>query len=170
MLGVVLMLVVSMLVVSMLVCWWCRGCVTCLKLSPNLRKVSKLAEDKQKVEDLEVCNSISWFVCKSSFTTWHWFATVSTFVYAVVCFEVLWVHSFALWKAWLILCIVHGTRSRSRPQQQLNLPSASCHSFALCNVQHIQRMHWVCCAINLVQKSMSHKKDAKLCHADSQAE
>lgn len=32
----------------------CRGCVTCLKLSPNLRKVSKPADDKQKVEDLEV--------------------------------------------------------------------------------------------------------------------
>ncbi|DBB04306.1 TPA: Dynein, 78 kDa intermediate chain, flagellar outer arm [Trebouxia sp. C0004] len=31
-----------------------RGCVTCLKLSPNLRKVSKPAEDKQKVEDLEI--------------------------------------------------------------------------------------------------------------------
>lgn len=34
--------------------WCCRGCVTCLKLSPNLRKVSKTADDKQKVEDLEV--------------------------------------------------------------------------------------------------------------------
>ena len=28
--------------------------MTCLKLSPNLRKVSKPADDKQKVEDLEV--------------------------------------------------------------------------------------------------------------------
>lgn len=34
--------------------WDCRGCVTCLKLSPNLRKVSKPADEKQKVEDLEV--------------------------------------------------------------------------------------------------------------------
>ena len=135
------MLVASMLVVSMLVCWWCRGCVTCLKLSPNLRKVSKPAEDKQKVEDLEVFSSISWFVCNASFTIWQWVAIVSTFLsmlsYVLHLYKIT---AFHLWKALLTPRVIHCTRSHFSPQQQLSLPSASCHFVALGNVQHIQRI------------------------------
>ena len=45
--------------------------MTCLKLSPNLRKVSKPADEKQKVEDLEV-------------------TTVTVYVHWCMCIGVVW--------------------------------------------------------------------------------